>query len=203
MLGDVRTATAVVTGISLAPYVTSWSETADRAARGRSVERMPSVSRMDVTLRRSLMKTLTLAALLALTLTGTAGAQAPVVVQPSQAPVVVQPAPPSAPPVVIQQTPAPPVVVQPAPPPVAVAPAPQTVQAEDIEADTVQAQTIYAEKIEASEVRGAIHQSDGVKLSGHGDIKTPSLSASVIYAEKIKARTVVADNIYVREIQRR
>jgi len=42
-----------------------------------------------------------------------------------------------------------------------------------------------------------------VKLSGKGDIKTPSLSASVIYAEKIKTRSVIADNIDVRELARR
>jgi len=35
-----------------------------------------------------------------------------------------------------------------------------------------------------------------------GDIKAPSVSAGVIYADTIKARTVVAEHIYVKDLQR-
>ena len=35
-----------------------------------------------------------------------------------------------------------------------------------------------------------------------GDIKLPSVTAGVIYADTIKANTVVADNIYVRNLER-
>jgi hypothetical protein len=35
-----------------------------------------------------------------------------------------------------------------------------------------------------------------------GDIKLPTVTAGVIYADTIKANSVVADNIYVRDIQR-
>jgi hypothetical protein len=110
--------------------------------------------------------------------------QPSVVVQPSQPSVVVQPAQPS---VIVQSTPLP----------------PQTLQAGDIEAQQVRAHAIYANKIKAAHVQGAIHQTGGVKVKGHGDIKAPMVSASVIYAEDIKADSVVADNIYVRELKRK
>jgi hypothetical protein len=83
-------------------------------------------------------------------------------------------------------------------------PAPQTLQAEEIRAHQVRAQTIYANKIEADEVQGAVHHSKGVKVGdSRGEIKAPYVTASVIYADVIKANSVVADNIYVRDLERR
>ena len=112
-----------------------------------------------------------------------------VVIQPAQPPVVIQPG----------QS----VVVQPGPNATVVAPGPQTVQAEDLEANEVRAQTIYANKIEASEIRGSIHQTAKVKLDGSvRDLKAPTVVASVLYADTIKAHRVIADNIFVREIER-
>jgi hypothetical protein len=114
-----------------------------------------------------------------------------VVVQPSPPPVVVQPAPPA-------------VVVQPPSSTTVITPSiPQVVQAEDIEATEVRAGTIYAEKIKASTVTGTVHQTGDVKVSGKGDIKAPSVVASVIYAETIKAGSVSANEIYVRELERK
>lgn len=102
-------------------------------------------------------------------------------------------------------------MVQPAPPPVIVQPSPsvvvrsaQVVQADEIEATDVRAQTIYANRIEAADVRGALHQTDKIELGdAEGEIGTTSILASVIYADTIKARTVTADNIYVRELERK
>lgn len=80
---------------------------------------------------------------------------------------------------------------------------PTSVQADDIVAHEVRAQTIYANKIESPSVQGTIHQSDTVKIDKtKGDIETPSVTAGVIYADTIKARSVVADNIYVRELKK-
>jgi hypothetical protein len=102
--------------------------------------------------------------------------------------------------VVVVPTPASPTVVYPAPAPL---PA-ETLKAGDIKAHLVRAQTIYANKIEADEVQGAIHQSKGVKIGNtHGDIKSPQVSASVIYADEIKANSVVAEHIYVRNLERK
>ena len=78
------------------------------------------------------------------------------------------------------------------------------VQAEDLEANEVRAHTIYANKIEASEIRGTIHQTAKVKLdSSVTDLKTPTVVASLLYADTIKAHTVIADHIFVRELDRR
>ena len=85
-----------------------------------------------------------------------------------------------------------------------VAPTPQMVQAEDLEANEVRAHTIYANKIQASEIRGTIHQTAKVKLdSSVTDLKTPTVVASLLYADTIKAHTVIADHIFVRELDRR
>jgi hypothetical protein len=126
--------------------------------------------------------------------------------QPAPPPVVVQPSPPA---VVVPQSSAP-VVVQPAPPgtvvvqPPAVAVPATPVQAEDIEANEVRAQTIYANKIRASAVSGTVHKIDKVRLGdGRASLKTPSVVASVIYADEIEADRVIADNIYVRDLERR
>ena len=99
------------------------------------------------------------------------------------------------------------VVPAPGPPPVTAyvpAPLPQTLQADEIRAHQVRAQTIYANKIEADEIQGAVHQSKAVKVGDtRGEVKAPYVSASVIYADEIKANSVVADNIYVRDLRRR
>ena len=83
-------------------------------------------------------------------------------------------------------------------------PAPtQTVQADQIKAGVVRANTIYANRIEADEVRGAVHQTRGVKVrDSQGKIKAPEVVASVIYADEISANTVEADTIYVRDLDR-
>jgi hypothetical protein len=90
------------------------------------------------------------------------------------------------------------------PPAAVVVPVPtQTVQANEIKAGVVRANTIYANKIEADEVRGAVHQTRGVKVrDSQGKIKAPEVVASVIYADEISANTVEADTIYVRELDR-
>ena len=135
--------------------------------------------------------------------TGSAVAQVPqppVVVQPGQS-VVVQPAPSGS--VVIQPGQSGSVVVQPGQSATVVAPAPQMVQAEDLEANEVRAQTIYANKIEASDIRGSIHQTGKVKLhSSVTDLKAPTVVASILYADTIKAHTVIADHIFVRDLER-
>ena len=67
----------------------------------------------------------------------------------------------------------------------------------------MRANTIYANRIEADEVRGAVHQTRGVKVrDSQGKIKAPEVVASVIYADEISANTVEADTIYVRELDR-
>ena len=67
----------------------------------------------------------------------------------------------------------------------------------------MRAQTIYANTIESPSVQGTVHQSDTVKVDKtKGDIEAPSVVAGVIYADTIKARSVVADNIYVRELKK-
>lgn len=122
---------------------------------------------------------------------GTAVAQPPppVVVQPGQS-VVVQPG----------QS----VVVHPAPPAPVVVPGSQVVQVEDLEANEVRAQTIYANKIQAAEIRGTIHQTGEVKIDRSvADLKTPTVVASVLYADTIKANRVIADHIFVRNLERR
>jgi hypothetical protein len=92
---------------------------------------------------------------------------------------------------------APPAVLVPAPAPA------QTLQVDEIEAGVVRANIIYANKLEADEVRGAVHQTRGLKVKdSQGKIKAPEVAASVIYADEISANTVVADAIYVRELRR-
>lgn len=99
----------------------------------------------------------------------------------------------------VQGPPAATVVVTPAVP----VPATQTLQADRIKAGTVRASIIYANRIEADEVRGAVHQTKGVKVKdSEGKIQAPEVAASVIYADEIEANTVVADTIYVRDLDR-
>jgi hypothetical protein len=81
---------------------------------------------------------------------------------------------------------------------------PQVVQVEDLEAHEVRAQTIYANRIQASEIRGAIHQTGEVRIDRSvADLKAPTLVASVLYADTIKAHRVIADDIFVRDLDRR
>jgi hypothetical protein len=125
----------------------------------------------------------------------------------------------------IQVTPREQPVAQPAPPPGPVTPRASTVivpqgnptagvppssltvvatlEVDEIEATNVQAGIIYANQIQATNVQGTVHQTRGVKIDGHGDIKAPTVTASVIFAEKIKADSVVADHIYVRDMKRK
>jgi hypothetical protein len=81
---------------------------------------------------------------------------------------------------------------------------PASLQADDIVAREVRAQTIYANKIKASRVDGMVHQTKGVKIKhAKGDIKVPQVQAGTIYADEIKADLVIADNIYVRDMDRK
>ncbi|HUP38155.1 MAG TPA: hypothetical protein VNC82_22230 [Candidatus Limnocylindria bacterium] len=67
----------------------------------------------------------------------------------------------------------------------------------------VRANIVYANKLEADEVRGAVHQTRGLKVKdSEGKIKAPEVVASVIYADEISANAVVAGAIYVRELTR-
>jgi hypothetical protein len=82
--------------------------------------------------------------------------------------------------------------------------APPSLQADEIKAHEVRAQVIYANRIEADEVRGTIHQSKGIKISDtRGDLKAPEVAANIIYADTIKANSVVANDIYVRDLRRK
>ena len=91
------------------------------------------------------------------------------------------------------------------PPAAVVVPVPaptQTVQADEIKAGVVRANTIYANRIQADEVRGAVHQTRGVRVrDNRGKIKAPEVVASVIYADEVSANTVEADTIYVRDLE--
>jgi len=131
----------------------------------------------------------------------------PVVVAPPPQPVVVPPAPPQ---VVIPPGQA--VVVQPSQssgtvvagtPGVTVAGS-QMVQADTLEANEVRAQTIYANRIQAPEISGTIHQTGGVRMDRTvSNLRVPTITAGVVYADTIRADRVIADQIYVRELERR
>ena len=124
-----------------------------------------------------------------------------------QGPVVATPVPAAnLPPVVVQ--PGQPIIVQqpgqPVMPSTVVQPLQQMVQAEDLEANEVRAQTIYANKIVAPEVQGSIRSTPKIELHPSvADLKTPTVNASVVYADTIKAHRVIADNIFVRDLERR
>ena len=80
----------------------------------------------------------------------------------------------------------------------------QTIHADHITAQQIRADSIYAKRIDADHVHGQIHQSKDVKVGDtRGQIKAPEVTASVIYAEQISANTVVAQNVYVRDLRRR
>src|SRR5262249_14257024 len=85
------------------------------------------------------------------------------------------------------------------------APAPaQTGHAEHIRAQQIRTDTSYANKSDADNIVGQIHQSKDVKVGDtKGDIKAPEVIASVIYADKISANSIIAQNVYVRDVERR
>ena len=121
--------------------------------------------------------------------------------------VVIHPAPATPlPPVVVQ--PGQPIIVQqpgqPAPPAATVVQPPsRMLQVEDLEANEVRAHTIYANKIEAPEIQGAIHAGAKVHLDDSvPDLKTGTVTTSLLYADTIKAHRVIADHIFVRELER-
>jgi hypothetical protein len=120
--------------------------------------------------------------------------------------VVIHPAPATPlPPVVVQ--PGQPIIVQqsgqPAPPATVAQPASRMVQVEDLEANEVRAHTIYANKIEAPEIQGTIHSTAKVRLDDSvSDLKAATVVTSLLYADTIKAHRVIADHIFVRELER-
>ncbi|MGH7305349.1 MAG: hypothetical protein ACRELZ_18860 [Candidatus Rokuibacteriota bacterium] len=80
----------------------------------------------------------------------------------------------------------------------------QTIHAEHITAQRIRADSIYANRIDTDEIQGQIHQSKDVKVGEtRGEIKAPEVTASIIYAEEISANSVVANNVYVRDLRRR
>jgi hypothetical protein len=112
------------------------------------------------------------------------------------APTVVTPAPAT-----VTVVPAPSTVVVP-PSPSSTAPVQQTMHAEQIRAGVVRANTIYANRIEADRVQGVIHHTGSVKVNApSGEIVGSDVATSVIYADAIAANSVLADNIYVRDLE--
>jgi hypothetical protein len=80
----------------------------------------------------------------------------------------------------------------------------QIVEAEALEANEVHAQIIYANHIQSPDIHGTIHQTGGVRMDRSvSDLKAVTVTAGVLYADTIKADRVIADQIYVREIDRR
>ena len=107
----------------------------------------------------------------------------------------------SPPPVVVQ--PGQRVVVEAPQSPTVVVPGSQVVQADDIVANEVRAQTIYANRIKAPEIRGAIHPTGQVRIDRSvPDLRAPTVVASVLYADTIEAHRVIADHIFVRDLDR-
>ena len=82
--------------------------------------------------------------------------------------------------------------------------APQTLQADEIKANLVRANVIYTNRLRADTVRGTVYQGRDVKVDdSQGKIRAPEVVASVIYADEISANTVIADQVYVRHLDRR
>jgi len=70
------------------------------------------------------------------------------------------------------------------------------------QAGVVRANTIYANRIEADRVQGVIHHTGSVKVNApSGEIVGSDVATSVIYADSIAANSVLADNIYVRDLE--
>ena len=125
-------------------------------------------------------------------------APAPNTVTVVPAPTVVTPAPAA-----VTVVPAPSTVVIPAPSPSGTSSVQQqTMRAEQIRASVVRANTIYANRIEADRVQGVIHHTGSVKVNApSGEIVGSDVATSVIYADSIAANSVLADNIYVRDLE--
>jgi hypothetical protein len=71
-------------------------------------------------------------------------------------------------------------------------------------ANEVRAHTIYANKIEAPVVQGTIYPTGEVRIDRSAvDVRAPAIVASILYADTIKAERVIADRIFVRELNRR
>ena len=136
---------------------------------------------------RKFLVGLTVPAVMALT-TAASGADVEVQVSPPGPPVIVQPAPPAT-------------VIQPGSGSVVVQPMTQTMLADTIRAREVRAGAIYANKINARQVQGTIHQTRKIDIgAGKADVRAPMVTASVIYADEIRADSVVANDIFVREL---
>jgi len=112
---------------------------------------------------------------------------------------------------VVVQSPPPPVVIPPGQPvvvesprsPTVVLPSSQVIQADDVVANEVRAHTIYANRIRAPEIRGAIHPTGEVRIDRSvPDLRAPTVVASVLYADTIEAHRVIADQIFVRDLDR-
>lgn len=121
-----------------------------------------------------------------------------VVVEPSTAPATIYP-PVSSPPPAVHQPAT--VVHQPG---VVAAAIPATLEADRIEATEVRARVIYANRIEAPEIRGTVRSLERVRFeSRRDDLRAAVVEAGAIYADRIVASRVMADNIYVRDLERR
>jgi hypothetical protein len=115
------------------------------------------------------------------------------------------PAPPAA---TVTVVPAPttvapsPVVIQGTAQHVVTVPAGQTLRAEQIRAHVVRAGTIYANRIETDQVKGVVHHTNTIATGASaGEVVGPDVSASVIYADAIAANSIVADHVYVRDLE--
>ena len=118
--------------------------------------------------------------------------------------VAVVPAPAAiAPATTVTVVPAPSTVVVPAPTATVAVAAQPVLRAEQIRAQVVRAGTIYANRIETDQVKGAVHHAGTVAVNPptSGEILGPDVTASVIYADAISANAVVADHVYVRDLE--
>ena len=121
---------------------------------------------------------------------------------PATVTVVPVPSPVTQAPATVTVVPAPSTVVIPAPSPVAAARVQQILHAEQIRAQLVRANTIYANRIETDQIKGVIHHTDSVKVNAPaGEMVGQDVAASVIYADAISANSVVADHVYVRDLE--
>ena len=78
----------------------------------------------------------------------------------------------------------------------------QTLRAEQIRAQVVRASTIYANRIETDQVKGVVHHTNTIATGAPaGEIVGSDVTASVIYADAIAATSIVADNVYVRDLE--
>jgi len=81
-------------------------------------------------------------------------------------------------------------------------PAGQTLRAEQIRAQVVRAGTIYANRIETDQVKGVVHHTNTIATGAPaGEVVGPDVTASVIYADAIAANSIVADHVYVRDLE--